>query len=44
MNDIPGINEAIRGMAFIENVVSASKSVFKWHPFLLTPKELMPEK
>ena len=31
--DIPGIHDAIRGMAFIENVVSASKSDSKWHKF-----------
>uniref|UniRef100_UPI003B5CC3FC Gfo/Idh/MocA family protein n=1 Tax=Shewanella gaetbuli TaxID=220752 RepID=UPI003B5CC3FC len=31
----PGIDEAIRGMAFIENVVDASKQSQKWHPFLL---------
>lgn len=41
MNDVPGINEAVRGMAFIENVVSASKSAYKWHPFFLTPEELI---
>jgi predicted dehydrogenase len=38
-NDVPGINEAIRGMAFIENVVSASQSELKWHDFKLTPIE-----
>lgn len=32
----PGINEAVRGMAFIENVVEASKQQEKWHPFKLT--------
>jgi predicted dehydrogenase len=32
----PGIVEAIRGMAFIENVVAASRSSQKWHPFLLS--------
>jgi predicted dehydrogenase len=31
-NDLPGIYQAIRGMAFIENVVAASKSESKWHP------------
>ncbi|TQV84591.1 Gfo/Idh/MocA family oxidoreductase [Aliikangiella coralliicola] len=31
--DVPGIDEAIRGMAFIENVVAASRSELKWHPF-----------
>ncbi|MFC1520224.1 Gfo/Idh/MocA family oxidoreductase, partial [Pseudomonadota bacterium] len=29
--DVPGINEAVRGMAFIDNVVQASKSDLKWH-------------
>lgn len=29
--DVPGIKEAISGMAFIESVVSASKSELKWH-------------
>jgi predicted dehydrogenase len=32
---IPGIEEAIRGMAFIENAVSASQSDTKWHKFEL---------
>ena len=31
--DVPGIDEAIRGMAFIENVVTASQSNEKWQPF-----------
>lgn len=35
--DVPGIEEAIRGMAFIENVVGASQSEQKWHPFKLNP-------
>lgn len=34
--EIPGIEEAIRGMAFIENTVAASRSSQKWHPFLLS--------
>ncbi len=34
--DVPGIREAVRGMAFIENVVAASRSDLKWHPFTLT--------
>jgi len=29
MKDVLGINEAIRGMALIENVVAASQSYFK---------------
>jgi len=33
--DVPGIEEAVRGMAFIENVVSASQSEMKWQPFNL---------
>jgi predicted dehydrogenase len=32
--DVPGINEAIRGMAFIEGAVNASQSEIKWHPFM----------
>jgi len=40
MNDVPGIESAIRGMAFIENVVAASQSELKWHPFLLTPQSI----
>ncbi|MCJ8295401.1 MAG: Gfo/Idh/MocA family oxidoreductase [Colwellia sp.] len=40
--DIPGIDEAIRGMAFIENVVAASKSEFKWHNFSLIPADIKP--
>jgi predicted dehydrogenase len=35
--DMAGINQAIRGMAFIENVVAASHSDTKWHPFSLLP-------
>ncbi|QDP00180.1 Gfo/Idh/MocA family protein [Thalassotalea sp. PS06] len=35
--DVPGIEEAIRGMAFIENAVAASSSEQKWHPLSLTP-------
>jgi predicted dehydrogenase len=43
-NGIPGINEAIRGMAFIENVVAASQSEFKWHDFSLNPADIKPRK
>lgn len=35
--ELPGIKQAIRGMAFIENAVAASRSQQKWHPFNLTP-------
>jgi len=35
--DVPGIREAVRGMAFIENVVAASQSDLKWHQFTLEP-------
>jgi predicted dehydrogenase len=35
--DLPGIQEAIRGMAFIENVVMASQSELKWHTISLKP-------
>ena len=31
--DCPGIEEAIRGMTFIELAVAASQSDEKWHPF-----------
>ena len=34
--DVPGITDAINGMAFIENVVAASQSNTKWQPFNLT--------
>lgn len=34
--DVPGIAEAVRGMAFIENAVSASQSNNKWHDFDLS--------
>jgi len=40
--DTPGIDEAIRGMAFIENVVAASQSEFKWHEFSLIPADIKP--
>jgi predicted dehydrogenase len=40
MNDVPDIKSAIRGMAFIENVVAASQSELKWHPFLLEPQNI----
>ena len=40
--DTPGIDEAIRGMAFIENVVAASQSEFKWHEFSLIPDDIKP--
>ena len=30
---VPGIKAALRGMAFIETVVAASKSAQKWHAF-----------
>jgi hypothetical protein len=32
--DCPGIEEAVRGMTFIELAVAASASDVKWHPFL----------
>lgn len=31
--DFPTVADGVRGMAFIENVVAASKSDTKWHPF-----------
>lgn len=33
IDDCPGINEAVRGMAFIELAVHASNSDVKWHRF-----------
>jgi predicted dehydrogenase len=36
--DVPGIEEAVRGMVFIENVVEASKSDNKWHVMSLSAK------
>jgi predicted dehydrogenase len=35
--DVPGIDQAIRGMAFIENTVKFSQSELKWHDFDLSP-------
>lgn len=35
--DVPGIEEAVRGMAFIENSVKFSQSDVKWHDFNLPP-------
>ena len=40
MKDVPGIESAIRGMAFIENVVAASQSELKWHKFSLEPQSI----
>jgi predicted dehydrogenase len=31
--DFPGIEEGIRGMAFVENVIASGKSSEKWFPF-----------
>lgn len=31
--DFPGVNEGIRGMAFIENIIESGKSETKWTPF-----------
>jgi predicted dehydrogenase len=41
--DVPGIEEAVCGMAFIENVVIASQSELKWHPFTLDINKNFPE-
>lgn len=35
--DVPGIDQAVRGMAFIENTVKFSQSELKWHDFNLAP-------
>jgi hypothetical protein len=32
--DFPGIDEGVRGMAFVENVVAASESNEKWNTFI----------
>ncbi|MEW6998618.1 Gfo/Idh/MocA family protein [Colwelliaceae bacterium BS250] len=40
MKDVPDIKSAIRGMAFIENVVAASQSELKWQPFSLEPQNI----
>lgn len=37
---MPGIKEAIRGMAFIENVVAADRSDKKWHTVVTTHSPL----
>jgi hypothetical protein len=31
--DFPSVRDGVRGMAFIETVVEASKSDRKWYPF-----------
>jgi predicted dehydrogenase len=31
--DFPGVDEGIRGMAFIENIIESGKSEIKWTPF-----------
>lgn len=33
--DVPGIEDALRGMAFIQNAVAASQQTTKWHDFKL---------
>jgi hypothetical protein len=33
MLDFPGVEEGVRGMAFIDNVVASSKSSQKWTSF-----------
>ncbi len=33
--DFPGVEDGVRGMAFIENVVAASKSEMKWWDFVV---------
>jgi predicted dehydrogenase len=38
--DVPGIDQAVRGMAFIENTVKFSQSELKWHDFNLSPTTL----
>ncbi|HYH13776.1 MAG TPA: Gfo/Idh/MocA family oxidoreductase [Flavisolibacter sp.] len=33
--DFPGIEDGVRGMAFIENVIASGKSELKWTPFTI---------
>lgn len=33
--DFPGVEEGIRGMAFIENIIESGKSTTKWTPFVV---------
>lgn len=33
--DFPGVNEGVRGMAFVENVIESGKSEVKWREFTL---------
>jgi predicted dehydrogenase len=35
MLDFPGVEDGIRGMAFIENVVASAKSESKWHEYVV---------
>jgi predicted dehydrogenase len=35
MLDFPGVEDGIRGMAFIENVVASAKSENKWHEYVV---------
>lgn len=35
--DFPGVNEGVRGMAFVENVIESGKSDVKWREFSLNP-------
>ena len=33
--DFPGVEEGIRGMAFVENAVASSESAEKWRDFVV---------
>ena len=35
MLDFPGIEDGLRGMAFIDNVVASSQSDVKWTPYVI---------
>jgi hypothetical protein len=35
MLDFPGIEDGLRGMAFIDNVVASSQSDQKWTPYVI---------
>jgi len=35
--DFPGVNEGVRGMAFVDNVIESGKNEMKWREFTLNP-------
>jgi len=38
--DFPGVNEGVRGMAFVDNVMKAERVKMKWKEFTLSLKGL----